>query len=167
MSKTCVDSFTPIANGFTATSSFTEDRFIVFTVPWESGWSATINGEPVDIEKVNRGVIGVKVPSGECNIEFSYVTPGLKIGIVCTITAAVILIIYYIVLKKVFKYKPNPNVHLYREQQLEKINNHNAYIRTIKRKVDKQLLTKKETDSDTEDNEPQNSVNSKESGKYE
>ena len=78
-----------------------------------------------------------------------------------------ILIIYYIVLKKVFKYKPNPNVHLYGEQQLEKINNHNAYIRTIKRQADKQLLTKKETGSDTEDNEPQNNVNSKESGKDE
>ena len=165
LAKTCVDTFTPTANGFTATSSFTEDRFVVFTVPWESGWSAAINGEPVDIEKVNRGVMGIKVPSGECNIEFSYVTPGLKAGIVCTIAAAVMLIIYYIVLKKVFRYKPNPNVHLYAEEQLEKINNHNAYIKTIKKQTEKLLLENKETYSDNAENsEPQNTEQDNQSG---
>ena len=139
LAKTAVDTFTPTANGFKATSSFTEDRFVTFTVPWESGWSATINGEKAEIEKVNRGVMGIKVPAGECNIEFNYVTPGLKAGVVCTIGAAFIIVIYYIVLKKVFRYKPNPNVHLYEQQQLDTVINHNAYIRTIEKTVDEQL----------------------------
>ena len=139
LAKTAVDTFTPTANGFKATSSFTEDRFVTFTVPWESGWSATINGEKAEIEKVNRGVMGIKVPAGECNIEFNYVTPGLKAGVVCTVGAAFIIVIYYIVLKKVFRYKPNPNVHLYEQQQLDTVINHNAYIRTIEKTVDEQL----------------------------
>ena len=83
--------------------------------------------------------MGIKVPAGQCDIEFNYVTPGLKIGVVCTIGSAFILIIYYIVLKKVFRYKPNPNVHLYSEQQLTTVINHNAYIRTITSTVDEQL----------------------------
>ena len=136
LAKTAVDTFTPTANGFKATSSFTEDRFVTFTVPWESGWSATINGEKAEIEKVNRGVMGIKVPAGECNIEFNYVTPGLKAGVVCTVGAAFIIVIYYIVLKKVFRYKPNPNVHLYEQQQLDTVINHNAYIWTIEKTVD-------------------------------
>ena len=139
LSKTAVDTFTPTANGFTAASSFTTDRFVTFTVPWESGWSATINGQPVEIEKVNRGVMGIKVPAGQCDIEFNYVTPGLKVGVVCTIGSAFILMIYYIVLKKVFRYKPSPNVHLYGEQQLTTVINHNAYIRTITSTIDEQL----------------------------
>ena len=88
--------------------------------------------------------MGIKVPAGQCDIEFSYVTPGLKIGVVCTVGAAIILIIYYIVLKKVFRYKPNPNIHLYGEQQLTAVINHNAYIRTITRSVDEQLDKKAE-----------------------
>ena len=152
LAKTAVDTFTPTANGFKATSSFTEDRFVTFTVPWESGWSATINGEKAEIEKVNRGVMGIKVPAGECNIEFNYVTPGLKAGVVCTVGAAFIIVIYYIVLKKVFRYKPNPNVHLYEQQQLDTVINHNAYIRTIEKTVDEQLenseLSKEDNDSD-------------------
>ena len=148
LAKTCVDSFKAVTNGFVATSSFETDRFVVFTVPWESGWSATINGEPAEIEKVNRGVMGIKVPAGECEIKFDYVTPGLKAGAAATAGAAVILIIYYIVLRKVFKYKPNPDCHLYGEQQLDKIINHNAYINTLAR--DAQVQNTSDTGTDSE-----------------
>lgn len=44
--------------------------------------------------------MGIKVPAGECNIEFNYVTPGLKAGVVCTVGAAFIIVLYYIVLKR-------------------------------------------------------------------
>lgn len=83
--------------------------------------------------------MGIKVPAGECNIEFNYVTPGLKAGVVCTVGAAFIIVIYYIVLKKVFRYKPNPNVHLYEQQQLDTVINHNAYIRTIEKRLTNSL----------------------------
>ncbi len=137
LAESCVDTFTTVANGFVATSSFETDRFVVFTVPYESGWSATVNGEPVDIEKVNKGVMGIKVPAGQCEIKFDYVTPGLKAGAVLTVISVVILVAYYIVHKKVFKYKPNPNAHLYEEEQLSKLDNHNYYIRSITAKAER------------------------------
>ncbi len=138
LSQTCVDDFTPVANGFIAHSSFNTDRFVVFTVPFESGWTATINGEEAKIEKVNGGVMGIKVPKGECEIKFDYVTPGLKAGAVITVATALLLIAYYIVLKKVFKYKANVNCHLYENEQLDTLNNHDAYIRTLTRKADRE-----------------------------
>lgn len=142
LSEECVDDFTPVANGFVAHSSFDTERFVVFTVPFENGWSATINGEAAQIEKVNGGVMGIKVPKGECEIKFDYVTPGLKIGAVVTVATALMLIAYYIVLKKVFKYKPNADCHLYEEEQLDKIDNHYAYMRTLTRKADRERRTK-------------------------
>lgn len=151
LAKTCVDSFKAVANGFVATSSYDTDRFFVFSVPWESGWSATINGKPVEIEKVNGGVMGVLVPAGECEIVFDYFTPGLKSGALCTLGAAVLLIIYYIVLKKVFRYKPNPNRHLYNEEQLNKVVNHRAYIKLLYKRVN----------ANTDDNEDNNSSDDK------
>ncbi len=140
LSRECVDSFIPIKNGFVARSSFTTDRFAVFSVPWESGWTATINGDPVEIEKVNHGLMGIKVPAGNCEIEFSYFTPGLKVGIILSVTAAVLLIIYIIVLKKVLKHKAEPYAHLYNEQQLGALKLHGSYINTVF--------------SEAEDNEP-------------
>ena len=97
--------------------------------------------------------MGIKVPAGECNIEFNYVTPGLKAGVVCTVGAAFIIVIYYIVLKKVFRYKPNPNVHLYEQQQLDTVINHNAYIRTIEKTVDEQLESSELSERDNGDDD--------------
>ncbi|MCH5323947.1 MAG: YfhO family protein [Eubacterium sp.] len=131
LAAVCVDTFVPVKNGFIATSSFETDRFTVFSVPWESGWSATINGQPAEVEKVNHGFLGIRVPAGECTIEFSYVTPGLKAGIIISIIAAVLLLGYFAMLKLVFKYKPLKYKHLYNEQQLGKIKLHSAYINTV------------------------------------
>lgn len=130
LAQTTITDFTAISNGFTAKSNFETDRLVVFSVPYETGWTATVNGEPVDVEKVNNGLMAIKVSAGECDIEFSYFTPGLKYGIIATICSALILIIYYIVNKKVFKYKANPEAHLYFEEQLSSIRTHNNYIRT-------------------------------------
>lgn len=158
LASACVDSFTPINNGFLATSSFDKDRFVVFTVPYESGWSATINGKAVEIENVNGGVMGIKVPAGKCDISFSYVTPGLKVGIVCTIVAAVLFVVYYIVLKKVFKYKPNPNYHLYENEQLSTISSHDSYIRLVTKDLEADIKDKsdeaeKQADNNKNDHE--------------
>lgn len=131
LAQNCVDSFTPVKNGFIAESSFDTERFAVFSVPWEEGWSATINGEPAEIEKVNHGLMGIKVPAGECEIKFDYVTPGLKLGMIISIVAAVLLIIYFAALKILFKYKADPYVHLYGEQQLGRIKLHSSYIDTV------------------------------------
>lgn len=47
---TC-DSFRFDNRGFTATSSLDEDILMFFSVPWDSGWTATVNGEPAVIER--------------------------------------------------------------------------------------------------------------------
>ena len=50
-------------------------------MPYEAGWSAAVNGEPVAIEKVNVGFMAVVVPEGDSvTIEFTYRTPGLALG---------------------------------------------------------------------------------------
>ena len=36
----------------------------MFSVPFDSGWSAVIDGAAADIEKVNGGFMAVKVPAG-------------------------------------------------------------------------------------------------------
>ncbi len=148
LSKACVDSFEAVANGFIAKSSFTADRFVVFTVPYESGWSATINVEPAEIEVVNNGVMGIRVPSGECEIVFSYVTPGLKYGLILTAATAVILLLYYIMLKKVFKYAPDANRHLNDLERRDGIRIHNYYINNTVDSADLALSVEERKDED-------------------
>ena len=99
--KDCVEraagactSFTTDNNGFSAVAESDADRLIFFSGPYESGWSATVNGQPAEIEKVNVGFMAVKVPAGEAQIRFNYETPGLKIGILISIAGFLILGVY-------------------------------------------------------------------------
>ena len=61
------------------------DQLVFFSVPYEDGWSAAVNGESADIEKVNVGFMAIRVPGGQVSeIRFNYETPGLKTGMAIT-----------------------------------------------------------------------------------
>jgi hypothetical protein len=100
-------SFEYTNTGFDASISTTKDRIVFFSVPYEDGWTATVNGEEAEISKVNVGFMAVRVPVGdEVRISFTYRTPGLTIGTVITIIS-VVLLAAYIFLAIYFK-KKNP-----------------------------------------------------------
>ncbi|WOC32309.1 MULTISPECIES: YfhO family protein [Caproicibacterium] len=88
---TACSSFTTDNLGFTAKATSAKERLIFFSVPWESGWSAEVNGSPAEIVKVNVGFMAVKVPAGESTIRFTYSTPGLKPGVAVTAVSFVLL----------------------------------------------------------------------------
>lgn len=72
-----------------------DENLVFFSVPYEDGWSATVNGEAVDIEKVNVGFMAVRVPGGaECDIRFDYHTPGLTAGLMLTLAGVIIFAVY-------------------------------------------------------------------------
>jgi hypothetical protein len=83
--------------GFSAETHFDEEKLLFFSVPWEAGWTAYIGGQAVPIEKVNIGFMAVRVPAGDCEIRFEYMTPGLLHGAMITAGAALVLLIYLLV----------------------------------------------------------------------
>ncbi len=85
------DSFTRDKKGFTATTNFITGRLVFFSVPYEKGWSATVNGQPAIVEKANIGFMAVRVPPGAATIRFHYETPGLTYGIILTAAALLVL----------------------------------------------------------------------------
>lgn len=83
--------------GFTASVVRQKETLVFFSVPYDEGWSATVNGKEAEIEKVNVGFMAVKVPAGNSVIRFNYMTPGLMTGIKVTAVAAILLIFYAII----------------------------------------------------------------------
>ncbi|MBR3844933.1 MAG: YfhO family protein, partial [Clostridia bacterium] len=63
---------------------------------------ATVDGNPVDIEKVNVGFMAVFVPGDgiEHTIEFTYTTPGLYMGLMITAFGLVATLIFLLLLRK-------------------------------------------------------------------
>lgn len=88
------DSFVIDNRGFTATANLPQERLMFFSVPYDKGWQASVNGNPVLIEKANIGFMAVRVPAGKATIRFDYVTPGLVTGIKISLTALVVLLFY-------------------------------------------------------------------------
>ncbi len=76
--------FETTQNGFTAKIVLEKDNLVFFSIPYDAGWSATVDGKPVDVEKVNVGFMAVPVSGDgqEHTIEFTYETPGLEIGMI-------------------------------------------------------------------------------------
>lgn len=91
-----VDNLTRTQTGVTAESRFEKDELVFFSIPWEEGWSAYIDGEPAELLKVNVGFMGLVVPAGEHEIELRYRTPGLTAGAICTFGGAAALLIYWL-----------------------------------------------------------------------
>ena len=80
--------------GFTAEYTAQEPGLVFFSVPYESGWSATVNGRPVEVERVSVGFMAVAVPEGENVIRFTYRTPGLVPGLLASGAAALLFAAY-------------------------------------------------------------------------
>ena len=81
-------------NGFDAKIKLDSDKLVFFSVPYEDGWSATVNGRKADIEKVSYGFMSVLCRAGDNEIKFHFETPGLKAGKIITVTGFAIFFVY-------------------------------------------------------------------------
>lgn len=88
------DSFSYGKNSFSAVYESETESTVFFSIPYEDGWSATVNGKEAEIIKTNVGFMAVKTEAGENNIEFKYVTPGLKYGAVLAGISLIGFVVY-------------------------------------------------------------------------
>ncbi|MGI6030874.1 MAG: YfhO family protein [Eubacteriales bacterium] len=81
-------------HGFTSRIQLEEDNLVFYSVPWEAGWSVTVNGEPAEVVRANIGFMAVKAPAGDNEIRFTYKTPGLSTGIWISLGGTLVLLFY-------------------------------------------------------------------------
>ncbi len=92
-----VDEFVIDENqNFSVKTSYESDELVVFSVPFDKGWSCTINGNEAEIDSVNGGFIAVRVPAGESDIRFIYTTPGRTLGAVLTAAGAAMIAAWFL-----------------------------------------------------------------------
>ena len=61
-------------------------------VPYQEGWQAYVDGQPVDTFASGVQYIGLEVPAGEHSITLQYQTPGWNVGVIATIVGIVALL---------------------------------------------------------------------------
>lgn len=95
-----VTGFTATRTGFNALSSQEEATLVFFSVPYDDGFTATVNGESVPVLKVDNGLMAVPVPAGESEIVFTYRTPGLGLSVRISLSALVVYGAYLLWLRR-------------------------------------------------------------------
>ena len=62
-------------NTVTGSVSLDAPRFMVFQIPWNTGWSLQVNGEDRELIQTDRCYLGTLLKSGENEIRLTYRTP--------------------------------------------------------------------------------------------
>ena len=102
-----VEQFTATRTGFTAHTSYEDQQLVFFSVPCDDGFTATVNGEPAAIERVDKGLMAVLVPAGDADITFTYHTPGLALSARISLAGLAVYGVYLVVLYQRRKRKRN------------------------------------------------------------
>ena len=85
------DRFTTGATGFTAHIDAKEAGLLVFTIPYDKGFTATVDGEAAEIVPCDVSFMAVWIEPGEHEIAFTHRTRSLRLGIAMSLTAAILL----------------------------------------------------------------------------
>ena len=100
LQENACDRFTLTDKGFTAHISAKEAGIVVFTIPHDKGFTATLDGQKTEIIPCDVSFMGVWVEPGEHEITFTYRTRMLSLGIAMSAISAAVLIGYVIWTKK-------------------------------------------------------------------
>ena len=69
------------------TGAVDHPAWVVLTDNWHSNWTATVNGRPTQIARVNGTFRGVPVPAGSFRLEMSYAPRSLPVAIAISLIA--------------------------------------------------------------------------------
>lgn len=65
----------------TGTVTAAHEQLLVTTIPYEKGWSVTIDGQTAPVQAFQDAFVSVKIPAGKHEVKFSYAPQGFKAGV--------------------------------------------------------------------------------------
>lgn len=77
---------------------------LMFSIPYDKGWKAYIDGKPADLKVAQLAFLGLELEPGNYKIELKFFPPGLKAGIILFIFGIIIYAIYIYIIRKEVKH---------------------------------------------------------------
>lgn len=94
------------AEGFGGGIALDKTQMVVFSVPYDAGFTAFVNGEETEVLKVDNGMMAVLCPEGENVIRFEYRTPLLREGRMIALLAGAAFAAYLALVRRQRKKAP-------------------------------------------------------------
>lgn len=67
-------------NEITCSVDAAKNEALFLSVPYSEGWSATVDGRPVDLKRANTGFMAIELAPGNHDVKLTFMTPGLAAG---------------------------------------------------------------------------------------
>ena len=89
-------------SGFHAEIDLGKEDLVFFSVPYDDGFTAYVNGQEADILRVDEGLMAVLAPAGENTIDFVYQADGFSLASKVSLAGLAVFVVYtgYFVWKK-------------------------------------------------------------------
>ena len=89
-------------SGFHAEIDLGKEDLVFFSVPYDDGFTAYVNGQETDILRVDEGLMAVLAPAGENTIDFVYQADGFSLAGKVSLAGLAVFVVYtgYFVWKK-------------------------------------------------------------------
>lgn len=84
----------------TGTFTNSADEILFTSIPYDKGWTVTVDGQKVETVKIDGSLLGVDVPAGTHTITFTFMPKGLVLGCGITIGTLAVLFAAALLLKK-------------------------------------------------------------------
>ncbi|MDL2253172.1 YfhO family protein [Ruminococcaceae bacterium OttesenSCG-928-I18] len=84
------------SSGFRVNISLPRENLVFFSVPYDPGFSATVDGREAEVLKVSGGMMAVYAEAGDHEIVFRYRTPGFRAGVAISLVSAGLLALYWV-----------------------------------------------------------------------
>ena len=81
-------------SGFHAEITLDTTNLVFFSVPYDDGFTAAVNGRKADILRVDEGLMAVLCPAGKSTIDFVYQPAGIRLSKAVTRAALVVFAAY-------------------------------------------------------------------------
>ena len=80
--------------GNTASIDFyaSRDETLFLRIGYDTGWSATVDGEPATPRQLYTAFLGLSVGAGSHHIELSFEPPGLRLGVVVSVISILVFV---------------------------------------------------------------------------
>ena len=98
-----IDSFSQ--NRISGRISLIQDRILCFTIPFDSGWKARVDGKPIKLHKINIGFTGLMIGPGTHTVELEYQPNFWIAGWIISLAS---ILVYLFLIWKTKKFKAEP-----------------------------------------------------------
>ena len=96
LSRNQMEQIAVSGNSVSGKITASEDGILLLTIPFNDGWSISVDDSPADLMEIGGALTGVHLVAGEHQIEMRFTPPGFSFGILLSLFSVLLTIVIFL-----------------------------------------------------------------------